>query len=153
LAGASCIAAGEQPLVRRRLRVGVGGQLGQVERRQIAAGIQPRGVDVHAVGEQRGQRTQERRHAVALAHVGGDGRVRTIAQDVVDQPGEHSPAAGFEEHAGAGGVHRLDLVGETHGAHQVIGEPATDFLRVGAVGMSVDVAEHGLTRCGHGRVV
>ncbi len=63
---------------------------------------------------QLGEGPQQPGQARLAGGVHGRPRVRPVAEDLADQLGQHPAGAGLDEHAGAGRVHRLDLLDEPH---------------------------------------
>ncbi len=71
-----------------------------------------------------------------------DGQVGPILQDGLDQRSEDRPGSDFHEHPRTVAVHRLDHVGEPHGAGEMIAQPRRDRRRVGGVGGRIEVGVH-----------
>ena len=76
---------------------------------------------------------------LALA-IQADGAVRTITQNAADQFGQYASGTDFNKGAHAAGVHRFDLLNETHGLCELRGELFAYCCRFFGIGCSGGIA-------------
>ena len=107
--------------------------------------VEPDQVQRHTVGGERGQTAVPAAQVGDLRIVQRDRQVRGIAEDLVDQAGEHPARADLDEAGDAVGGHRLDHFAEPHRLPNLVGELSGRLVTVGCGGgVGVD-GQMGLT--------
>ena len=106
-------------------------------------GEEDRGVDRDTVDGQLGQGGEEALDTGLAAHVGADGDVGAVAEDLADDLGQDPARADLDEDAGPGRVHGFDLLHPADRLGHLAGHEGSDAVGVLGIEVGEGVRPHG----------